>query len=46
MHVEVGEDLKVTVPKLGDKKSIVDLSTRNAKYFRQERFKQMNPSCI
>ncbi len=39
--VEVGEELKVTVPKLGDKKQIVDLSTRNAKYFRQERFKQM-----
>lgn len=39
--VEVGEEIKVTVPKLGDKKQIVDLSTRNAKYFRQERFKQM-----
>lgn len=39
--VEAGEDIKVTVPKLGDKKQIVDLSTRNAKYFRQERFKQM-----
>ena len=39
--VDVGEELKVTVPKLGDKKQIVDLSTRNAKYFRQERFKQM-----
>ncbi|MGB7842086.1 MAG: excinuclease ABC subunit UvrC [Salinimicrobium sp.] len=39
--VDVGEDLKVTVPKLGDKKQIVELSTRNAKYFRQERFKQM-----
>lgn len=39
--VEVGEDLKVTVPKLGDKKAIVDLSLRNAKYFRMERFKQM-----
>ncbi|NJY61290.1 excinuclease ABC subunit UvrC [Salinimicrobium sp. CDJ15-81-2] len=39
--VEVGEELKVTVPKLGDKKQIVELSTRNAKYFRQERFKQM-----
>ena len=39
--VEVGEDIKVTVPKLGDKKAIVDLSLRNAKYFRQERFKQM-----
>ena len=39
--VEVGEKIKVTVPQLGDKKQIVDLSTRNAKYFRQERFKQM-----
>lgn len=40
-RVNVGEDIKVTVPKIGDKKAIVDLSTRNAKYFRQERFKQM-----
>ncbi|PTX45171.1 excinuclease ABC subunit C [Christiangramia gaetbulicola] len=39
--VDVGEDLKITVPKLGDKKKIVELSERNAKYFRQERFKQM-----
>jgi len=39
--VNVGEDLKVTVPKQGDKKRIVDLSTRNARYFRQERFKQI-----
>lgn len=39
--VDAGENIKVTVPKLGDKKSIVDLSLRNAKYYRQERFKQM-----
>ena len=39
-EVEVGEELKVTIPKIGDKKHIVDLSIRNAKYFRQERFKQ------
>ncbi|NJW52886.1 excinuclease ABC subunit UvrC [Salinimicrobium oceani] len=39
--VEAGEEIRVTVPKLGDKKQIVELSTRNAKYFRQERFKQM-----
>src|SRR5690625_2521749 len=39
--VNVGEAIKVTVPKIGDKKAIVDLSSRNAKYFRQERFKQM-----
>ena len=39
--VNVGDAIKVTVPKLGDKKRIVELSLRNAKYFRQERFKQI-----
>jgi excinuclease ABC subunit C len=39
--VDLGGDLKVTVPKLGDKKRIVELSERNAKYYRQDRFKQM-----
>lgn len=39
--VDLGEEVKVTVPKLGDKKHIVDLSLRNAKYYRMERFKQM-----
>lgn len=38
--LELGEDIKVTVPKLGDKKRILKLSERNAKYFRMERFKQ------
>ena len=39
--VDLGENLKVTIPKLGDKKRIVELSIRNAKYYRQERFKQI-----
>ncbi|KZS39779.1 excinuclease ABC subunit C [Aquimarina aggregata] len=39
--VDIGTSLKITVPQLGDKKKIVDLSLRNAKYFRQERFKQI-----
>ncbi|MCL4154590.1 UNVERIFIED_CONTAM: hypothetical protein GTU68_027311 [Idotea baltica] len=39
--VDLGEEVKVTIPKLGDKKHILDLSLRNAKYFRMERFKQM-----
>lgn len=39
--VDVGQNIKVTVPKLGDKKRIVALSLRNAKYYRQERFKQI-----
>ncbi|HRV54128.1 MAG TPA: excinuclease ABC subunit UvrC [Mangrovimonas sp.] len=40
-EVEIGEEVKVTVPKLGDKKHILDLSERNAKYHRMERFKQI-----
>jgi excinuclease ABC subunit C len=40
-EVDLGEDIKVVVPKLGDKKRIVELSQRNAKYYRQERFKQI-----
>ncbi len=34
-------DITVTVPKQGDKKKIVALSERNARFFRQERFKQI-----
>ena len=40
-EVELGGDVKITIPKLGDKKRIVDLSLRNAKYYRQEQFKQI-----
>lgn len=40
-EVDIGEDSEVVVPKLGDKKALVDLSKRNAKYFRMERFKTM-----
>ena len=39
-NVDLGEIVKVTIPKLGDKKRIVELSERNAKYYRQEQFKQ------
>ena len=39
-EVEVGEEMKIHIPKLGDKKHILDLSERNAKYYRMERFKQ------
>jgi excinuclease ABC subunit C len=40
-EMALGTDLKITIPKLGDKKKILDLSERNAKFFRQERFKQV-----
>ena len=39
-NVNLGGIVKVTIPKLGDKKRIIELSERNAKYYRQEQFKQ------
>lgn len=39
--VDIGESIKVTIPKLGDKKHILDLSVRNAKYYRLEQLKQV-----
>lgn len=38
--IETEEGIKVHIPKVGDKKKILDLSLRNAKYYRMERFKQ------
>jgi excinuclease ABC subunit C len=40
-NVTLESHLKVVVPKLGDKKKILELSERNAKFFRQDRFKQI-----
>lgn len=39
--LDLGEKIKLTVPQLGDKKRIVELSERNAKFYRLERFKQV-----
>ena len=39
--IDLGTSIKVTVPKMGDKKRILELSERNAKYYRQEQFKQI-----
>ncbi|MFS4468844.1 excinuclease ABC subunit UvrC [Maribacter sp. 2210JD10-5] len=39
--VMVDPSLKITIPKLGDKKRILELSERNAKFYRQERFNQI-----
>lgn len=41
MEVEVGADIHVTIPKLGDKKRLLDLSERNAKYYRVDQLKQI-----
>ena len=39
--INLGDSIKVTVPKTGDKKSLVDLSIRNAKFFRIDKLKQI-----
>ncbi len=39
--VPLPADIKIRVPKMGDKRKIVELSERNARFFRQERFKQI-----
>jgi excinuclease ABC subunit C len=40
-ELDLGEEIKVSIPKLGDKRRILELSERNAKYYRMERFKQV-----
>lgn len=40
-QVNIGENVKVTIPKVGDKKRIVELSERNAKYYKLEQLKQI-----
>lgn len=40
-EIEVPEGIKVTVPKLGDKKQLLELSIRNAKFYRVDLMKQM-----
>ncbi|MGC4040811.1 MAG: excinuclease ABC subunit UvrC [Flavobacterium sp.] len=40
-HLDFGDKIKVTVPQLGDKKQILELSERNAKYQRLEQLKQI-----
>ncbi len=40
-EVDLGSAIKVIVPQLGDKKQILDLSMRNAKFYRIEQLKQL-----
>jgi excinuclease ABC subunit C len=39
--ITLGESIKVVLPQQGDKRKLLDLSLRNAKFFRMDRFKQM-----
>ncbi len=40
-EVELGSNFKITIPKVGDKKKLMDLSIRNAKYHRLDQLKQI-----
>jgi len=40
-ELNLGDKIKITIPKLGDKKRLLDLSERNAKFFRIEQLKQI-----
>ena len=40
-EVDLCENIKITVPQLGDKKQILELSIRNAKFYRIEQLKQL-----
>ena len=39
--INLGENVNVSVPKLGDKKMILDMSERNARYYRLDQLKQI-----
>ena len=39
--LDLPDSYRITIPKQGDKKKLIDFSLHNAKMFRQEKFKQM-----
>lgn len=39
--VDLGDDYTITVPKLGEKKKLLDLSVRNAKFYRVDQMKKI-----
>lgn len=40
-QVNIGENVKVTIPKVGDKRRIIEFSERNAKYYKLDQLKQI-----
>lgn len=40
-EIDLGEKITITVPKLGDKKQLLELSERNARYYRLDQLKQI-----
>ncbi len=41
MELELGEGIRITVPKAGEKRKLLELSLQNARAYRMERFKQI-----
>ncbi len=41
MELELGEGVRITVPKAGEKRKLLELSLQNARAYRMERFKQI-----
>lgn len=39
--LDLGPGIRISVPKLGDKRKLLELSERNARFYRQDRFKQI-----
>ncbi len=46
LNIDMGEQIKITVPKLGDRKSLLDLSMKNVLFFKKsklEQYEKLNP---
>lgn len=46
LDIDMGEQIKITVPKLGDRKSLLDLSMKNVLFFKKsklEQYEKLNP---
>lgn len=46
LNIDMGEQIKITVPKLGDRKNLLDLSMKNVLFFKKsklEQYEKLNP---
>lgn len=46
LSIDMGEQIKITVPKLGDRKNLLDLSMKNVLFFKKsklEQYEKLNP---
>lgn len=46
LNIDMGEQIKITIPKLGDRKNLLDLSMKNVLFFKKsklEQYEKLNP---